>query len=291
MNAALRSEASETDELPREVRVVWIPVACVLLVIVFFLSGLPTDRIGELASRKLGAALGTRVTIGALGPAVSWRGPVLSASEVRIALADGSSLTFDRARVRPALSLRWLRGQPALAIDAAGPAGRIDGTLYPSGEPRFDGTLAEVDLARVPLAGALPAGSFEGRATASGRVHWSAAGPQGEFELVARDGSLALPSLPIALPFATLQASVAMTDAAFAEIRSFAIEGPMLAASASGTIGRATPFGVAPLSLQAKVEAREASLRPLLQSAGLRPDASGVANVTIGGTAGHPSLR
>jgi type II secretion system protein N len=281
----------DDDELPREVRVVWIPLACVLLVVVFFLAGLPTDRIGKLASQKLGGALGTRVTIGELGPGISLSGPVLAASDVRIELPGGAALVFAHARVRPAFSLRWLRGQPALAIDATGEAGSIHGTVFPSGKRGFEGTLADVDLARLPLGGALPQGSFEGRATATGDIHWLADGPMGAFELVARDGSLSLPALPIALPYATLRATIAMTDAALADVQSFALDGPMVAATITGTVGRAPVLTAAPLALEARIETREASLRPMLQSAGLRPDANGVATVKVGGSIGQPSVR
>jgi hypothetical protein len=97
--------------------------------------------------------------------------------------------------------------------------------------------------------------------------------------------------VPLALPFATLHAELALTDAALAQIDTFALDGPLLGATAKGSVGRAPFLNAAPLQLELRIEAKDASIRPLLSQAGLRFGSDGAAQLRVLGTVGQPLLR
>jgi type II secretion system protein N len=278
-------------ELPRSVRRIWIPLGCVLLTLFFFLRGFPYDRIGEIASARIAASTGTRIAIRSLAPSLGLLGPGVRAEGVSTTLPDGTALVLDVARVRPAWSLSWLRGRPALAVDLEGPLGRAVGTLTLGPEPAFEGQLRDVELARLPVASFLPGGSADGKADVDTDVRSTPAGARGRIQIDARDGSLALPNLPLALPFAKLHAELELTDTEFARIGAFDLDGPLLAARATGQINRAPYLAAAGLQLELRIEAKDPSLRPLLTQAGLPVGPDGSAQVRVLGSVGQPIVR
>jgi len=286
MSAATAGEL----ELPRWARSWGIPLGCVLLTLFFFVTGLPTDRIGAYATAKLRAATGADVTIRELGLGLGL--PVaLSAQGVSLRFAGAEPFELERAKLRPAWSLSWLRGRPAFAIDVAGPLGSADGTVTLGAEPGFDGAIDGVDLARLPLDSWLPGASADGRLRAEGVVRRTDTGPRGELTLEVGEGSLSASSLPVALPYTSLRGKLRFTDASAVEIDGLTLDGPMLAGRLEGTIGHSPIATDAPLALKLHVEAREASLRPMLEAQGLRLGPDGGADVTISGSVSAPSVR
>lgn len=285
------SARADELELPRSVRRIWIPVGCVVLTLFFFLQGFPWDRVGALASARISELTGARVSMRSLSPSLGLLGPGIAAEGVTATLPNGNAIELDRARVRPAWSLAWLRGRPALAVDLRGPLGGAEGTAYLGAQPGFDGRLSDIDLAKLPVANLGPGAAADGRADADADVRLGPEGARGTLAIDARDGSLSLPGVPIALPFATIHTEVALTDAALVEIAAFDLDGPLLSAKVSGTVGR-TPFlSGAPLQLEVRLDAKDASVRPLLGQAGLRVGPDGAAQVRVLGTVGQPIVR
>jgi len=277
-------------ELPRWARRWGIPLGCALLTLFFFVTGLPEDRIGRYASAKLRTLTGADVTIRELGLGLGLPF-ALSAEGVSLRFAGADPIELEHATLRPAWSLSWLRGRPAFVIDVAGPLGAADGTVTLGDEPGFDGEIDGVDLARLPLDEWLPGTSADGKLHAEGAVRRTATGPRGELRLDVGEGSLSAAGLPVALPYTALRGTLRFTDAAAVELDGLTLDGPMLAGRLQGTIGHAPVASDAPLALELHVEAREASLRPMLAAQGLRLGPDGSGDVTISGSVSAPSLR
>jgi type II secretion system protein N len=268
-----------------------IPLAALLLTSFFVLIGFPWERVRERVAHQIGAATGSTLTIGSLAPAFGLFGPGFQASHVVVSWPDGRRFDLAEARVRPAPSLSWLRLRPALYVDAQTPQGRTSGKLTLGTPYRFAGSLSDIQLAALPTAQLIPGASLEGHAQLDGDLELRSDGPRGELRFEASEGSLTIPGLPIALPYTTLHGTLRFADETAIAIESLVLDGPMLSAQASGTLARAPQLQTAPLDMELRLEARDASLRPLLAQAGLRVGPDGSATVKITGTPSRPILR
>lgn len=268
-----------------------LPIGAVLLTLFFVAVGFPYDRVRDLVAARAGQALQARVRMASLGPSFSLLGPGVHVTGLDATLANGQRVTLDEATVRPAWSTSWLRGRPSLHVDVSGALGRAAGTLTLGAEPGFDGDLYDVDLAKLPLESALSGLSLDGIATGSVDVQRTATGPRGRFDLEAKGGSVALPGIPVALPFETLAAKALLTDQYLAEGLAVNLQGPMLTAQISGNVGQAPMPMAAPLDLQVRVQVVDPSLQPMLAGTGLRFGPDGSADMKLTGTAGRPLLR
>jgi type II secretion system protein N len=278
-------------ELPPWVRTRAIPVAAALLTLLFVVTGFPYDRLAPAVAARVSQALGAQVSIASVGPSFSLLGPGVRASGISVLWLDGSQLKLDSLRVRPAWSFSWLRGRPALALRLAAPLGQVNGTLTLGSAPGFDGTVRDLELAKLPLQNLVPGASIDGKASGDLDLTNTPGGARGSFHVEARDGSVALPNLPFALPYTTLRGEVQLTDAALAELSSLELEGPLLSVRASGSVGRAALVLAAPLNLTLKLKVKDASVGPWLAAAGLHVGADGSSELRITGTAGQPLLR
>jgi len=267
-----------------------ISVAAVALTSVFLVAGFPYDRLAPRAAAAIESATGTRVTIGRLDLGVTSWAPQLRTRDVDVAWPSGKTASFQSFRVRPAWSTAWLRGTPALVIEARSPLGSVKGIVIGGAEPSFDGELRQLSLAMLPLQEIAAGAQLDGRADAQLDVTIAEAGPQGRVHFEATQGSLTLPLLPIGLPFDKLSGDLALGGDTLAVLDAFDLAGPLVALTASGSIGRNADTDLAPLALKARIEAREPALRSMLQSQGLALDASGAAAFEIGGTLGSPEL-
>lgn len=271
-------------------RALAISVAAVALTSVFLVAGFPYDRIAPRAAAGIGSVTGTRVTIGRLGLGVTWFAPQLRAWDVHVAWPSGKAASFQSVRVHPAWSTAWLRGAPALGIELRSPLGEVDGTVIGGAEPSFDGELRQVSLALLPLQEIAAGTQLDGRVDAQLEVTIGEAGPQGRAHFEATQGSLTLPLLPIGVPFDKLSGDLALGGDTLAVLNAFDLAGPLVALTASGTVGRNANPDLAPLALKARIEAREPAVRSMLESEGVTLDASGAAAVEIGGTLGSPEV-
>jgi len=277
--------------LPRGLLLVGVPIAGVILVAFFFFLGFPWETLRELVASQASSATGTRIAIAELGPGFSPLGPALEARGVAATLPGGETLRLDRARVRPAWSLSWLRGDAALAVDLSAPEGRLRGTVYAGSEPGFDGRIDELNLGRLPLSDVAPDLALDGIATADVDVRNGERGPEGRVELHAVEGSVGVPGLPVALPFQSLDADATLGGDARLRLESFALAGPMLSADGEAVVASAPVFATAPLDATLHVDVHEASVRPMLRNLGVRLDAEGRAEVRLGGTLAAPTVR
>jgi type II secretion system protein N len=252
----------------RPIGVLGTTLACVLLTLLFLFLGFPYDRLGERLATELSRDNGIQLSLQDPGPYVSLAGPGIEATGARITTADGSRVQLDRARLRPAWSLAWLRLAPAIHLDLESPGGRVIGVVTLGQAKGFAGRFEAIDLAQLPRnlvpSGAALAGIFD----AVVDLREGSPGPQGSISLSARDGSLGAPDLlPVALPFDQLRASLQLGDGAFLEVESLETESQLFSAQVSGTIATAPSFAEAPLSLQVKLEA-DPAFRNTLKGAG-----------------------
>jgi type II secretion system protein N len=273
------------------VRFVALPLACLILTLAFTAALFPWERYRSGVAAWLGAALGARVEVTNVDAGLGLAGPVIEAGPLRATWPDGSVVDVERARVRPAWSLSWLRGVPAVHLDVDGSSGNVEGTLRGGSEASFVGALEGVDLERIPLDALLGEAPLTGRLDAQLDLSSHAGAWAGEVRFEARDGSLATAALPLAVPFETLTGALVLAEAGSVELRDVALAGPMVAMSARGTVGPGLDPAQAPLALQVDLEVADPNLRPAVASAGIPLDGRGRANLQVSGTLGAPLLR
>jgi len=271
-------------------RALAIAVAAFVLTTFFLISGFPYDQLAPRLAATLESLTGARVAIGGLDLGMSWLAPQIRASQVQVTWPGAKPVAFDSLRVHPALSTSWFRGAPALGIAVTSAMGEADGTVVVGALPAFDGTLHNVSLALLPIGDIAAGTSIDGRADATIDLAMSEAGPQGTVQFEAKNGSLTLPVLPIGVPFEKLTGDLELGGDVVAKLASFDLAGPLVALTASGTIGKGATTQLSPLTLQARIEAREPAVRSMLQQQGVALDANGGAAVTIGGTLGAPDI-
>ncbi len=264
-----------------------LPVAAFVLTSFFLYRGFPYEWLGERAA-AYGRQAGYEVTFQDIAPRLSIAGPGLEATGVRVAARNATPWPVDRALVRPAWSFSWLKGQPAVFSEVETPMGAAAGTVRLGGEAGYRGDLEGLDLARLPLGGA--AGMLQGTADARLDVTFTEGGPVGPIEFEAVNGSLTLPEVPMPVPYEKLTGQIVLGDGNAAQIDSLLLEGPLVTASITGTVGRAPTLDAAPLRLEAKVSAQQ-TLVPALKSLGMRVSRDGKATVRVAGTVSRPQVR
>jgi type II secretion system protein N len=267
------------------------PLGCLALILIFSVAIFPYERFREAAADQLRSATGAQVEIGALDGGLSIGGPALDASGVQLRWADGSSLELVRARVRPAWSLSWLSGRPALGVAVDSALGNVSGTWWPGNAGGFSGSLREVDLAGLPpsLLGGPP--PLIGHADAELDLRLEEGSPCGTVELEARGGSLSMQDLPMAIPYERLVGQARLGEGGAIDLLDVALDGPMGAATGGGSIGAAPRFALAPMDLDVELEVVDANLRPMVRNWGVRLDGSGRARLRITGSFSRPIVR
>lgn len=275
--------------MPRLLRVVGLPLVGVLLVLFFVYLGFPYERLARVVATEAGRLLGARVDIQEVGPRLALTGPGFEARGVRASWENGRRLQLERAAVRPAWSLAWLRGTPALYAELESPLGTVEGTWVSDGA--WYGDVRALDLSAVPLEALWRGAGPEGRLDARVDLRWSESGPEGDVSFEAREGSLRLPDLPTALPYQRCRGVLVFGGESFVAVESFSLEGPLLSVKAKGTLGRAARFESSPLQLELELKATQPGIQSILRSAGLRLGRDGSARVRVTGTPSAPLLR
>lgn len=273
-------------------RALAIALAYLALASLFVIARFPVDRLTPRVAALASAATGAQVQIGELGVGLIALLPALHAHQVSIVTPGGMQLRFDRVRARPAWSLSWLRGDPAVALSLHAGKGSVDGVVRLGSTPGFDGQLSDVDLRLLPAAALGDLGvSLDGSLGGALDVRLGELGPEGTLDLRAGEGSVSLPNLPIGIPYQSIAAQATLGGDQLARITRLVVDSPMLAVDASGTVGRGPTPSLAPLALQAHLEVREPALRDLFgDGSGVTLRSDGSADVTIGGTLAAPQL-
>lgn len=284
------ASSSSEKALPRPLRVFGIPLAGIFFVSLFVYLGFPFDKLGNRIATEIQRTSGVRVEFRKLSPRLRFAGPGIEASAVRATFPGGDAFAFERVQLRPAWSLSWLRGDPAVYAEVTSAFGNAEGMLVLGGSTGWYGDLESVAVGRLPLAKLITLATLDGLVDARIDVRMGEEGPEGEASFVAKNGSLGISRFPVEIPFETLTAELRFGDDAFVAIQRFDLEGPMVSGAITGSVLRAARFEQAPLRLEANLETK-ANVRSAMKGAGIRLDRNGTAKVRITGTVSQPNVR
>jgi type II secretion system protein N len=291
MALGANSSGEAAQQLPRRMVRIGLPLASLVLVLLFMLILFPYGRFRDIAVARLAQATGASVSLDELDGGISIGGPSVSATNLLLRWPDRRELLLERARVRPAWSFSWLRGEPALHLQVEGPAGRAAGTVWQIPDLAFAGRVQGVELSLLPvdpLADPLP---LLGRLDARIDLSAGPSGPTGSIRFESWDGSIALPQIPFGIPFQELRGDVERAESGSIEVREFQLEGPMLSATAQGSIGASHGPEEGTLDLEGELVVVDPAVRQMVEPYGVRFDPDGTARFRISGTLSRPVLN
>jgi hypothetical protein len=193
-------------------------------------------------------------------------------------------------RLRPAWSIAWLRGNPAVYAEVTSAMGDAAGTLVLGATPAWYGDFEGVAVGRLPLANLTSLARLDGLIDARIDVQIFDAGPVGEATFTAKEGSLGIAQFPLDIPFNTLSGSLLFGGETFVSVQRFEFEGPMVNGSVTGSIASAARFAQAPLRLEAVLQV-EPNMQAAVNGAGIRVGRDGTAKLRISGTVSRPDIR
>lgn len=272
----------------RRLRITAIALAALLLTSTFIYLGFPYDLLADVLTRQLERATGYQVSYGDVSASPGLLGPGIAITDLRASVPGGDPWDFSRVRLRPAWSMSWLTGRPAVFVDASSELGHVRGVTTFRGAPSFDGEAEGLDLASL-LAGALPPRmQLTGTADVIADVAMAPEGAQGPITLLARDGTLAYPGLPLDIPYQQIDGEFRLGGEVTAEIVSLTISSPMGSGSVSGTVGPSPVLARAPLDLAIEISAAE-NIRSTLESQGVRFGRDGTMALQLRGTVSDPA--
>jgi type II secretion system protein N len=230
------------------------------------------------------------VSLDELEGGLSVGGPSLRATNLLLRWPDRQELLLERARVRPAWSFSWFRGEPALHLEMTGPVGSIAGTVWPVPGLAFAGQVRGIQPSLLPLdhlADPLP---VLGRLDAEIDLRTGAKGPIGEIRFESWDGAIALPQMPFGVPYQEAHGELERSESGSVTVREFDLRGPMISATAQGSIAASRRPEDGALDLAVDLVVVDPALRDLFRPYGIRLDAEGAARVRVTGTVSRPVL-
>jgi type II secretion system protein N len=281
-------EERTPSSLPRPLRIAAVALAGLVLFAGFVYLGFPYDRLGAVLAHRIERATGVGLDIGGVAASPHWLGPGIAVSDVRARL-DGRVQDVSRLHVRPAWSLSWLLARPALALDAVSPTGSLRGVLTLGPQASFTGELRELDLGALGLEQLASGLSVDGSADLVLSLSFGESGAEGPVSLVARQGTLEHPSLPLAIPYEEIQGEFVLGGENALRIDSLSIDSSLGQGAIDGSVGRARANG-APLDLQVEIAAAPA-VQSVLRAQGIQLAANGTTRFHLAGTTTRPSVR
>lgn len=269
-----------------------IAVGCVALFLVFCLVRFPFASFRGPLQARLADLTGAEVQIGSLDGAPGLGLVGLRLRDLRVAWPDGRQLVLDAARMRPAWSLSWLRGRPALHLDLRGPQGRVVGTLWPdAAQPGFDGSLEEVALDAVGgLHEAARELALQGTLSGDVAIRRLPDGIEGTLSLRAREGAFAPPGSPLAVPFESLRADARFGPATGLALDEVLLAGPLVSGTLRGQVGPGVPLEEAPIDLEVQLDRIDPGVQQMARGLGLGRPVAGTP-IRVQGTLSDPLVR
>ena len=279
--------------LPRPVTFLGVPFAGLVLTLFFIFLGFPYDLLALRVSQLAEESGQMTLRIGELSPHLGLAGPGFRATDLLAGSRDGPSLHFDDAVVRPAWSLSWLGGTPALYVELESQVGNAAGVITLGDSPGWKGELRGIELSEIPRGQALMVVDLSGRLDAEIDAQWlpGAEGRRdiaGSLRFEAHDGFVSTDDMPFEIPYDLLQGEITLGGDHFALVESFSVEGPVVSLEAHGTVGQARELSQRPLDLEISYKMESAEIKSMLRGFGLRLAPSGAGTVKIAGTFAHP---
>lgn len=281
------------SRVPRWMRALSLPLAGLVLTAFFVFLGFPYDLLAERLSEQAERRLNMRIRIGELSPHLSLFGPGLAAEEVLAARPGERTVVVEKLVLRPAWSLAWFRGVPALHLDVTSEIGNGAGTLTVGERGGWTGTLEAVRLEYLPLR-MLESLSVEGKLDATVDLHGAGVdaggGYLGQVDFTVSDGSIATEGLPIPVPFERLFGTLQFGDQSFVRVQGVQLEGPLIAGTIQGEVGHGPAPGREPLDIDVAFEVGDPGLEDMFASLG-KPGPDGRRHLSVTGTLGRPQIR
>ena len=285
--------APPDSRLPRWLVLASDPLAGILMTAFFVFFGFPYDQLAVRLSDQAERSMQLRLRIGELAPHFGLAGPGLAARDVLAGRVGGRSVRIDELVLRPAWSLAWFRGTPALHIDFSGEIGRAAGVVMLGERGGIDGSFEGVRLEALPIE--MP-DAFQVDGILDATVDLQRAAPDARDELVGtiefdlRQGSVRTTELPVGVPFERLHGQLLFGGDAYLTVSEVRLEGPMVAGTIEGHVGHGGSPERRPLSLEIAYEVRDAGLADLLGSIGSR-GGDGLSHLSVTGTLAQPVVR
>lgn len=281
--------ARSSVRVPRWIQLVGYPAAAVSVTAFFIFLGFPYDLLAVRLANAAESSIHMRLAIGELSPHIGLGGLGLAASDVRAGTAGGRTIVLQRLVLRPAWSLAWLRGMPAIHLDVESEIGGGSGTVVVGRTGGFDGRLDSVRIADLPIE-MLDAIGLNGLLDADVDLHSADEGLTGTIDFDVREGTLSAQGLPVALPFDRLHGLLDFGDEAWLKVSGVQLEGPLIAGTIEGQIGQAPTSADRPLALEVAYEVRDPGLAGMFGSFGHRAD-DGTTHLSVTGTVARPVIR
>jgi type II secretion system protein N len=275
--------------LPLPLRIAAIALVAFLLTGFFVYLGFPYDLLATRLAGMVEQQSGVRLSYGAVTASPQLQGPGIAVSDLRVVSPRGDAYEVSRLVLRPAWSLSWLAGEPAIHLDGDAAFGRVRGVADLFGDAGFDGEVTGLDLGTVLRAAGVSAG-LTGSADLEGGIHMGPQGPEGPVHLVSRDGVISHPDLPMDVPYQELEAELVFGGDNWLEIVSCDITSPMGTGKLGGRIAKARSLQQAPLDLALEITAAE-NMRQALRAQRVRIDANGRIEMKVSGNLARPVVR
>ena len=272
-------------------RAILVP-ACLLLFVAFVVVLFPWDALGRRIAWEINRVSAARVEVDSLSPAISARGPVLRASDVRIHHPAVDQLRIFTLEIAPRFSTSWFGGDPTIRVWAETGLGTADGVLRLGETPAYVGRVLEVELSRLPLR--LDADNLQlgGRLDADADVALDPGGTlSGRVEFESPSLLIQTAMLPVQIPFSRATGVVEILDSGATRISDVVLEGDVVTGTLSGEIGLVHRSQSPPLDLRADLRVLDDTLKRLAPGAGLRLAADGSVSLTVSGTVAAPNLQ
>lgn len=265
-------------------------VGCLVLTLASAIVQFPMERLEPMIQTAVSAGTGADVSFGGLSGGLSFTGPALVATGVELQWPERPATVIEELRVRPALSLGWLMGRPTLHVNAEGAFGAFAGDLSAG---RIEGELEEVDFSMIHTRWWEPGDPpLTGPVDADFDLAWDAGYPVGSVQLESREGAVAVPDLPLALPYSELVVDAYLPEEGAWTLEEFRLDGPLGSAAGQGTLGAGgANWAAAPVDLEVAVSNVKPMVRNGLASIGARVDPQGNGAFRITGTLLQPTLR
>lgn len=287
------STDNDVGRFPRHVRWLGIIALGLALTLLFAVWLFPYPRLARALSDRSEALVGIQFHFNELGPTLGLGGIGIEATQVRATMPRGETLVIPRIALRPAFTLGWLTGNPALAVDLEGGGlGKLEGDVSLGATGGFVGSLERVALPLLPLEQAVAGLHMEGHVSGKVDVTLNAEGePEGHLDFEAVDGSIDAPGMPMGLPFKTFTGKLELGGEQYAIVEKLEFTGPMLYAKAVGNVGHSEQAGREPLDMELKLRPVANGMLPALRELGIRAKAGQPTTLQITGTLSRPTFR
>jgi len=268
-----------------------LPLA-LILVAIFIALLFPWESVARRIIHEIEHASGGQVSMGALSPALSARGPVLVARDVVVLHRAVKRVRIDRLEIAPRWSQSWLSGDPTMRIWADTELALIDGVLRLGDTPGFEGRVDQVEIEALPLRLESSGASLAGTLSAIVDVTLDPRGIlTGRAEFESESLSILSDLLPVAIPFTRAAGTIEILDSGATHIESLTFEGELIEGEIDGEIAMAHRSQSPPIDLTARIRIIPPFLRDLAPDAGLRISDSGEVAIRVRGTLDSPRIE